>query len=199
MTTTTGPEPAPRANVLYTVVCAAPPALHVRTLIERAQHHGWDTCVILTPTTARWLAADLDEIQHLTGHPVRSAYKLPGERDVLPPPDAILVAPATGNTINKWALGISDNLVLGLLTESIGKRLPVVALPYLNQAQAAHPAFPSSVETLRQAGVPILLGRDGYEPHGFGESRPERFPWDTALVAVAKKHAEATGREPKNG
>ncbi len=187
--TTTRPEPA--SNVLYTVVCAAPPALHIRTLIERAQQHGWDACLILTPTAARWLEADLDEMHKITGHPIRSAYKLPGERDVLPPPSAILVAPATANTINKWALGISDTLALGLLTESIGKRLPVVALPYLNQAQAAHPAFPRSVETLRRADVQILLGSEGHVPHGFGESRPERFPWDTALVAIAKKLAEA--------
>jgi flavoprotein len=54
---------------------------------------------------------------------------------VLPPPDAIVVAPATFNTINKWAAGISDTLVLGLLTEAIGKRLPVVALPFVNAAR----------------------------------------------------------------
>jgi hypothetical protein len=35
----------------------------------------------------------------MTGHPVRTSYKLPDEPDVLPPPDAILVAPATFNTV----------------------------------------------------------------------------------------------------
>jgi hypothetical protein len=35
----------------------------------------------------------------------------------LPPADAIAVAPATYNTINKWAAGISDTLALGILCE----------------------------------------------------------------------------------
>jgi hypothetical protein len=191
--TTTRQGPATTGSVLYTVVCAAPPALHVRVLIERAQRHGWDTCLILTPTAARWLGTDLDEMSKITGHPARSDYKAPGELDVLPPPDAILVAPATANTINKWALGISDTLALGLLTESLGRSLPVVALPYLNQAQAAHPAFPRNVEMLREAGAQILLGAGGYEPHGFGRSRPEHFPWDVALAAIAARHAQVPG------
>jgi hypothetical protein len=32
------------------------------------------------------------------------------------------------------------------LTEAIGKRLPVVALPFINAAQAEHPAFQVSVD-----------------------------------------------------
>jgi hypothetical protein len=94
--------PSPGAlGVLYTVVCAAPPALHIRTLIDQAQARGWDVCVILTPTAARWLEGELGELEKTTGHPVRSAYKLPSEPDVLPAPDAILVAPATSNTISR--------------------------------------------------------------------------------------------------
>jgi SAM-dependent methyltransferase len=37
----------------------------------------WDTCLILTPPAAGWLADDLAALAALTGHPVRSAYKLP--------------------------------------------------------------------------------------------------------------------------
>ena len=185
------PERASNVAILYTIVCAAPPALHIRTLIEQTHQRGWQTCLVLTPAAAIWLEADLDAMGKITGYPVRSVYKLPGQPDVLPPPAALLVAPATANTINKWAQGISDNLALGLLTESLGKRLPVVALPYLNQAQAAHPAFAPNVETLRGAGAQILLGPDGYTPHDFGQSRPEQFPWDVALTAIAAKQAEA--------
>ncbi|ADP84919.1 flavoprotein [Pseudofrankia inefficax] len=180
MTTT----PTSPGSVLYAVVCAAPPALHIRTLISQAQERGWDTCLILTPTAARWLDDDLPALEKITGHPTRSTYKLPGEPDVLPPPDAILVAPATNNTINKWALGISDTLALGLITEAIGKRLPIAALPFLNKAQAAHPAFPRSVDVLNEAGVRVLLGASGYAPHGPGESRPDQFPWHHGLDAL---------------
>ncbi|MCW2929120.1 MAG: flavoprotein [Actinomycetia bacterium] len=183
MTTATG-IPSAATRVLYAVACAAPPALHIRTLIKEAQDRQWDTCLILTPTAARWLDADLEDLERLTGHPVRSAYKLPGEPDVLPPPDAVLVAPASSNTINKWALGISDNLALGLITEGIGKGLPLVAIPYLNQAQATHPAFPRSIEVLRGAGVNVLIGPDGWEPHQPGGNKPDQFPWHLGLHAL---------------
>lgn len=45
-----------------------------------------------------------------------------------------------------------------LVTEAIGLHLPLVALPYLNQAQAAHPALARSAEFLPANGVTILLG-----------------------------------------
>jgi phosphopantothenoylcysteine synthetase/decarboxylase len=109
-------------------------------------------------------------LEAATGHPVRSEYKQP---DVLPPPDAIVVAPATFNTINKWAAGISDTLALGLLTEAIGKRLPVVALPFVNAAQAEHPAFQGSIDRLRAASVQLLYGPNVLELHEPGTEANE--------------------------
>jgi hypothetical protein len=163
-------------GVLYLVCCAAPPALHAEELVVKAQARGWDVCVICTPTAASWLRDRSAWLELLTGHPVRSQYKLPGEPDVLPPADAMLVTPATSNTIAKWALGVSDTLALGLITEAIGLRLPVAALPHLNAAQASHPAFAGHVETLRAAGVAVLLGPDGQMLAG---AEPES--WDAAL------------------
>jgi flavoprotein len=84
--------------------------------------------------------------------PVRSEYKDPGEPDVLPPTDAVIVAPATVNTINKWAAGICDTLALGILVAATGKCLPLVALPFSNYAHAAHPAFIENVGKLRSWG-----------------------------------------------
>ncbi len=167
--------------VLYVIGCAAPPVLRIRTLISSAMSRGWDTCLILTPTAERWITEDVPALAEITGHPIRSTYKLPGEPDVLPAADAMLVAPATSNTINKWAAGISDTLALGLITEAIGKRLPLVALPFVNEAQSLHPAFPRSVATLRFAGVKVLLGDGGYTPHGPSGSNGAEFPWSRAL------------------
>lgn len=172
------------APVLYVVGCAAPPVLEIADPIRQAQARGWDTCLILTPTAALWLEDEIEKLAALTGHPVRMRYKLPGQPDVLPPPDAVLVAPASFNTINKWAAGISDTLALGLITEGIGKRLPLVALPHLNSAQAAHSAFPRSVDQLRADGVRVLLGEaDGHLPHVIGGPR-KPFPWDLGLNAL---------------
>lgn len=179
------PTPAAR-GILYAISCAAPPSLTIATFVDQARARGWDVCVILTPTAAGWLAAELTSLEAMTGHPVRSAYKMPGEPDVLPPPDAIIIAPATANTINKWGAGIADNLALGLMTEAIGKRIPLVALPFFNRAQAAHPALARNVTELRNANVTVLLGDTGYEPREPGDSDPAVFPWHLALDAIGR-------------
>jgi hypothetical protein len=167
------------SRVLYLICCAAPPALRAEELVVRAQARGWDVCLICTPTAARWLQPKLPALANLTRHPVRSQYKLPDEPDVLPPPDAMLVAPASANTISKWALGISDTLALGLITEAIGLRLPLVALPSLSDAQAAHPAFPRYVAFLRSLGVIIL-------PAEAQPTSPYASGWDLALDELDK-------------
>jgi len=95
--------------------------------------------VVSTPDGLKFI--DVPALAELTGHPVRHRYKYPGDPDVLPNADAMVVAPATVNTINKWACGIADTLALGLLVEAVGSGVPLVAVPYTNRAMAAHPAF----------------------------------------------------------
>lgn len=173
-------SPARKARtVLYAVVCAAPPAQRVRDLVGEAHDRGHDLCLITTPTAARWLADDLTDLAALTGHPVRSAYKRPIDPDVLPPPDALLVAPATFNTLNKWAAGISDTLALGLANESLGLGIPVTAVPCLNDALSAHPALSASLSLLRGAGVAFL--------HPDPRPAPEDFPWAEALDLLERR------------
>src|SRR4051794_22497869 len=172
------------ARVLYAVVCGSPPPRGVGTLVALARSDGWDVCVIATPDGLKFI--DVPNLAELTGHPVRHRYKYPGDPDVLPPADAILVAPATVNTINKWAAGIADTLALGLIVEGVGKGLPIVAMPFTNEAMARHPAFARSVELLRDWGVTMLYG-DGELPMfapGTGDSIVDGFPWRLALDAV---------------
>ncbi|GHF49491.1 flavoprotein [Streptomyces mashuensis] len=175
-------------RTLYLIACAAPPARRLHVPIRAAQAMGWDVCVVLTPSAHRWATEDApggtDALRELTGHPVRHQYKLPSQPDVLPPPDALLVAPLTANTLNKWALGISDTLALGLVTEGIGLGLPIVALPHWNDAQHRHPAVARSVETLRAAGVTVLLGAPGFVPHKPQQGDPDAYPWQAALDAL---------------
>jgi hypothetical protein len=173
-------------RVLYVVACAAPPVLEIEILIGLARDAGWDTCLVLTPSAARWREKDMFTLSQLTGHPIRSQYKLPHEPDVLPPADAMVVCPATANTINKWALGISDTLALGLVTEAVSKRLPLAALPYCNIHQTMHPAFDTSVAVLRAAGVKVLFGDGGFMPRAPGDTRRPPFPWQAVLDAVSE-------------
>jgi phosphopantothenoylcysteine synthetase/decarboxylase len=73
----------------------------------------------------------------------------------LPPADAVIVAPATYNTINKWAAGIADTYVLTQLAELTGLGLPIAVLPFVNTALAANRVFHWSVAELRAAGVTV--------------------------------------------
>lgn len=188
----TGP-PAAIARVLYVIACAAPPAAGVGELVSLAQQRGWDVCVLTTPSARRF--TDTAALERQTGHPVRSEYKNPGEPDVLPDPDAVIIAPATVNTINKWAAGICDTLALGILVEAIGKRLPIVALPSTNQAHAAHPAFTENIGKLRSWGVSVLFGGDIHpQPApGDGDSDLDTFPWSATLDALDASTPRAAG------
>jgi phosphopantothenoylcysteine synthetase/decarboxylase len=170
----------PDKPFLQIVVCAAGVAPDVGKLITAARERQWDVGVVATPQGLGFL--DSAEIETRTGRPVRSAWRSPGEPRPTRPADAIAVAPASFNTVNKWAAGISDNLALGILCEAPGMDIPVAVLPYLNSAQAAHPAYRRSLERLR--GMGVLLG--SYEPHrpkaGGGA---DRYRWEEALELLA--------------
>jgi phosphopantothenoylcysteine decarboxylase len=167
-------------GVLYLIVCASPRARRIDELVSLLQADGWDVCVIATPQARKFI--DTEALEARTGHPVRHEYKDPDAPDVLPDPDAMVVCPATSNTMNKWAAGISDTLALGLITEAIGLGLPLVAAPALNSAQAAHPAFEQSLATLRTAGVTVLYGPGVYEP---ASPKTPELPYDWELVVGA--------------
>jgi hypothetical protein len=176
-------------RTLTVIACAAGPASHVGVLVALAQERGWTVRVVATPATLDFL--DLPAIEEQTGSPVRSQYRHPGEPRSQPA-DAIIVAPATFNTINKWALGISDTYALGLLAEGTGLGVPVVALPFVNTALAGRGPFRSSVEALRREGVRVLLGNGGFEPHPprAGGEHIDSFPWHIALDHIEQRCAE---------
>ncbi|MFC9810450.1 flavoprotein [Streptomyces virginiae] len=171
-------------RTLYLFGSAAPPVFDVARVIEDAQARGWDVCLGLTPTAADWLAEGTDGLAALTGHPVRSRYKRPTDPDVWPAADAILVAPATFNTVNGWALGLTDRFVVGVAAEAIGKGTPLAVMPCVNTAYVRHPQFEQSIAVLRGAGVRVLYGEDGFTPHPPGRGGAEPYPWPLALDAV---------------
>ncbi|MFD9336925.1 flavoprotein [Streptomyces sp. NPDC060028] len=172
-------------KTLYLLCSAAPPVFDVARVIEDAQARGWDVCLGLTPTAAHWVSGSLDGLAALTGHPVRWQYKFPGEADVWPAADALLFAPATFNSLNSWALGLTDGFAVGVAAEAVGKEgVPVVAMPCLNSALSLHPQFDQSLAVLRGAGVTVLYGEGGFAPGPAGPDAPPHFPWRTALDAV---------------
>ncbi|WP_409472821.1 flavoprotein [Streptomyces sp. HC307] len=172
------------SRVLYLFGSAAPPVFDVAMVIQDAQDRGWDVCLGLTPTAAHWLSSQLSELERLTGHPVRSEYKMPGEPDVWPKADVIAVAPATFNTINAWALGITREFVIGVVAEGIGKNIPTVTMPCVNAVYVQHRQFERSIAELREMGVRVLYGEGGFVPNQPGQGKPKEYPWHLVLDAA---------------
>ncbi len=151
-------------RVLYVISCASSSAPLAYRLVQEAQEVGWEVCSILTPQARKFVDAAL--LEELTNHPVRSEYKHPDEPDVLPRADAIIVFPATFNTLNKWALGISDTLAVGLLSEYTGLKMPIVAVPCFKTGGGldTNPAFARSMRWLRRYGVHVIYEPATYPP-----------------------------------
>jgi hypothetical protein len=66
-----------RDQVLYVIVCAAPPASEVQALVKLTSGAEWDVHVIATPEGLR--GVDSETVEDLSRNPVRSEYRLPGE------------------------------------------------------------------------------------------------------------------------
>ncbi len=167
------------------VVCAAGPASQVGRLVQQSHRKGWTVRVVATPAATGFI--DREALATISGAPVRHDYLQPGE----PGPrsstaDAIIVAPATYNMINKLATGVNDTYALNVVAEAIGRGRPVAILPFVNTALASRRPFVAAVESLRTEGVHVVLGPDEWMPHepGGGDSTIDSFPWHLALSAV---------------
>ncbi len=68
----------------------------------------------------------------------------------------VLGAPLTFNMINKWAMGVSDTLALGVLNELLGVGIPIFSAPCAKDALRKHPAYGANVRTLTASGVHFL-------------------------------------------
>ncbi|WP_405865355.1 flavoprotein [Streptomyces sp. NBC_00005] len=170
-------------SFLYVVVCAAGIAADVSKLITAAQERDWEVGVIATPVAMNGFF-DTAAVEAQTGRAIRSAWRTPGDPRPFPPPDAVVVAPATFNTINKWAAGLADTLAVATLCEASGLGVPVAVLPCVADALAIHPAYQDSLIRLRGMGVRFGEPYSG-EPQEDG-SRPE-FGWERALDLVERR------------
>jgi phosphopantothenoylcysteine synthetase/decarboxylase len=172
-------------GVLFVVVCGASAAAEVRELIGLAQRSGWQVRVIATPMGERFI--DIGELASLTGDRVRTGFRMPDEPDELPAADAVVVAPATFNTVNKWAAGIADTFATGLLCELTGLGVPIVAVPLVKDALARHVAFGRSLDLLRGMGVRVVF--DPEAPPG------ARMPsWPRVLEELHTVTGDGPGR-----
>lgn len=142
---------SPSGRVLYLVVCAVPGAERTLERVRAEQANGWEVCVVATERALYWF--DADAVEQASGHAIQSRMRRYGEPLFEPLGDAVIVAPASFNTVNRIALGLADDMATGLVCEAIGRDVPVTIEPQLGPAFAAHPAFADHVRRLDAAGV----------------------------------------------
>jgi phosphopantothenoylcysteine decarboxylase len=141
-----------RGDVLCLVVCAAPPARDANRTVALLQAADWDVCVVTTPAALAWI--DMPGLHDATGAPVRTELRAPDEPEFVPRGDAVLVAPATFNTINKCAAGVNDSLALGLINEALGTpSVPLALVPWVNPSLSSHPAYSPSLARLEDSAL----------------------------------------------
>ncbi|MCP2325219.1 hypothetical protein HDA40_003726 [Hamadaea flava] len=179
---------------LLLVPCGAAPAADIGVLISIAQGAGWSASVTATPSAVPFL--DVSKVEELTGAAPRSGFEQaadPGKTRTVRKADAIIIAPATYNTVNKLAAGVADNYALTVVAELVGLGLPTVLVPFVNTALARRAPYRNALRALEAEGVYVLGANDQWEPHepGTGSKRQQQFPWQLAFD-VAATHANGT-------
>jgi phosphopantothenoylcysteine synthetase/decarboxylase len=140
------------------VVCAAPPAARVEELVALGHRRGWELAVVASRDALPFM--DVEGLERATGHPVRSRWRLPDEPSSVPDADAVVVAPATFNTLNKWVAGIADTVASATVSEYLGRSVPMVVAPCVNPDLSRHPTFRRNLQVLAEWGVTVLFDED---------------------------------------
>lgn len=144
--------------LVYIVVCAAPPAARVGEFVELVRRRGWELAVVASPDALAFM--DVEGLERATGYQVRSRWRRPDEPSSVPDGDAVVVAPATFNTLNKWIAGIADTVASATVSEYLGRSVPMVVAPCVNPDLSRHPTFRLNLQLLADWGVTVLFDDD---------------------------------------
>ncbi|HEX4804818.1 MAG TPA: bifunctional phosphopantothenoylcysteine decarboxylase/phosphopantothenate--cysteine ligase CoaBC, partial [Conexibacter sp.] len=138
-------------------------------LVRLATKAGHSVRVIQTPTSERFVG--VASFEAITGAPVlRSEFERDPLRGAFPGDplpehepishlqlvanaDALLIAPASANTLAKLAAGLADNL---LTSAALAARCPLILAPAMNDAMYAHAATQANLARLRERGARIV-------------------------------------------
>lgn len=108
--------------------------------------------------------------------------------------DLFVVAPATANTLAKFANGVADDF---LTTTYLACTAPVLVAPAMNTTMLAHPATQRNIQKLRADGVHIIEPDDG--EMACGTIGPGRLSEPDAIVAVALEILSSGAQAITNG
>ncbi len=160
-------------------------------VLRELQRRGVDVHVVMTAAAARFVTPMTFEA--LSRHEVfhdQWALGANGEiRHISLADDAelLLVAPATANSLGKFARGIADD---ALSTLYLATRAPVLVAPAMNVNMFEHPVVQENLATLRARGVGVVEPGEGYLACGWlGKGRLAEVPEivEAALARLARR------------
>lgn len=150
-------------------------------VVRRLRDADAQVRVVLTSNAERFVSPLT--FQALSGQPVRyglwdeAAEMGMGHLELARWADAVLVAPASADTLAKLAHGRADDLLSTLCLATLA---PLAVAPAMNHRMWLHPATQANVACLCERGVTILGPADG--PLAEGESGPGRMLEPQQLV-----------------
>ena len=162
-------------------------------VLRELQRRSVDVHVVMTEHATRFVGAMTFEA--LSRHPVFvDQFALGAEGDIrhvslADAADLLLVAPATANTLGKFARGIADD---ALSTLFLATTAPVLVAPAMNVNMFRHPAVLENLEMLRARGVGVIEPGTGYLACGWlGEGRLAEVPEivDAAMAALQRRRS----------
>ena len=159
---------------LLLCVCGGIAAYKAADLVRRLRDAGCDVQVAMTDNALRFVGATT--FQAVSGRPVRqslwdeAAEAAMGHIELARWPDAIVIAPATANTLAKLAHGFADDLVSTLC---LATTAPVFVAPAMNHRMWLHAATQANIDLLKTRGVTVI--GPGVGAQACGETGPGRM------------------------
>jgi len=143
-------------------VCGGIAAYKSALLVRLLKKNGAEVKVIMTPSAHSFITPLT--LSTLSGNPALTKFQH-GETgtwnshvDLGLWADAMIIAPATANTISKMASGQSDNL---LVTTYLSARCPVIIAPAMDLDMYKHPTTYASLSLLQKHGAEIIDAEEG--------------------------------------
>lgn len=162
-------------------------------VVRRLQQDGHDVVVIMTSNACRFVGPLTFEA--ITRRPVVTDQFAPGANASIEHVSlaadirALLVAPATANTIGKLAHGIADDFLTSLYLVT---RAPVIVAPAMNTNMYEHPAVAANLAALEARGAHVVAPGEGYLACGW--TGPGRLASvDDVVAAVERRLDPARG------
>ncbi|MFU8788084.1 MAG: bifunctional phosphopantothenoylcysteine decarboxylase/phosphopantothenate--cysteine ligase CoaBC [Methylobacter sp.] len=168
-------------------VCGGIAAYKSAELVRLLRKQGATVRVVMTQSAMQFVSPLT--FQALSGHPVHSelldadAEQAMGHISLARWADALVIAPATANTLAKCSQGLADDL---LSTLYLATTCPVYVAPAMNQAMWHKPVTQENIQRLKNHGVTVIGPEQGEQAcgdTGFGRMSE---PVDICLRVLAE-------------